>query len=115
MKFQADIRLWCSVILRAIADVDYTPRSPTPLHLRKRKPSNSTVKRQELNFKEAAFIRKDAQDWLNSTTHAPHSFEWVCDVCGLDARTIRERARTKEGREWLLNSRPYEPVYEEVG
>jgi len=70
-------RLWASVILQAIADMDCNANS---------------------NGKVAAFIRRSARDWINSDSDEIASCKWICEVLDIDHTRLMFKCATREGR-----------------
>ena len=93
-------RLWCAVILQAVADIDIQMKDRY-IRLKKSKAS-----RESMPYKLMTLMTNEATEWIESTSTKKYSFQWICDVCDLDARKIREMSRTREGRKMLLQAAP---------
>ena len=94
------VRLWCAVILQAIADIDIQAKDRY-LRLKESKKS-----RESMPYKLMSLMTDEAKEWIESTSTQKYSFEWICDVCGLDQRKIREMSRSRHGRKQLLRAAP---------
>lgn len=102
MNFEmgAYVRLHCAIILQAIADIDIQQKD------RFIRLQHSKKSRQSMPYKLMTLMTNEATEWIESPATHRHSFEWICDVTGLDARKIRELSRTRHGRKMLLRSAP---------
>ena len=84
-------RLWCAVIIQAIADIELEERSKQSIfEARKR----ARAKRQRM----PDYLPTPASDWMDSESVLPRSFLWICDVCDLDAHKLRKMSQTIDGR-----------------
>ena len=100
MEMESYVRLWCAVILQAIADIDIQAKDRY-LRLKASKKSQGSMP-----YKLMTLITNEATEWIESTSTQKYSFEWICDVCGLDQRKIREMSRSRHGRKQLLQAAP---------
>ena len=91
-------RLWSSVILQAIADVEEGLRIEYYEKHNKKKLSQSSIQKRE----EILAYAKEARDWLDSKVNELGSFVWVCDMGGFDANKLWEMTLTREGRSHFL-------------
>lgn len=87
-------RLWSSVILQAIADVEEGLRIAYYEKHNTKKLSQSSIQKRE----EIMTYSKEARDWLDSRDEELGSFIWICDMCGFDAHKLWEMTLTREGR-----------------
>lgn len=92
-NFRTSSRLWCAVIIQAVADVDI--RIPKR---RKERAGNAA------EIADAEEIRDSARTWLASQDTGPQSFNWICSMLDLDAERIFARTLTREGRASLRPS-----------
>lgn len=96
-------RLWCSVILQAVADIE-TGRRERYYHYKDLKKAGlqetfeSFCSTTKLDFTHGAF------KWLMSDEDRRGSFVWICDQVDLDRRKIRDMALSVEGRKTLLKA-----------
>lgn len=102
MNFEmgAYVRLHCAIILQAVADIEIQHKD------RFTRLQNSKKSRESMPYKLMSLLTNEATEWIESTATHRHSFEWICDVTGLDARKIRELTRTRHGRKMLLQAAP---------
>lgn len=77
--------LWVRCIRQALLDLDCVER-----------------KGDGINHQLAAAIRAESRRWLDSESVQPASFAWLCDMLGLDAKLLRARSQSKDGRKSLL-------------
>jgi hypothetical protein len=70
-------RLWASVILQAIADMDCN---------------------QKIDGKTASSIRMSAREWLNSDSDDIASCQWICEILDLDHKRLIFKCNSREGR-----------------
>lgn len=91
-------RLWCAVIIQAIADIE--------IECRERWMANKQREKEKRSTREVVtqFPPAPASRWMDSDEIAPHTFLWICDVCDLDAHKIRKLSQSIEGRRMLLKS-----------
>lgn len=91
------IRLWCNVIIQAIADIEEQCKQR---YLKaKCEKSRGTVQ-----YRVMVQLTNEATEWIESTANHIGSFEWICDHCDLDREKIRDLSRSREGRKTLLQS-----------
>ena len=100
VEMGAYVRLHCAIILQAIADIDIQQKD------RFIRLKHSKKSRESMPYKLMTLMTNEATEWIESRASHRHSFEWICDVTGLDARKIRELSRTRHGRKMLLQAAP---------
>ena len=95
-------RLWCSVVLQAMADLEEGERiAYYEKHNPKKLSASSIAKREDI-----VAYSQGARDWFDSKDTHVGSFKWICDVCGLDAERLWEFSLTKAGRQKFLKAAP---------
>lgn len=93
-------RLWGSVIIQAMADIEEGKRMEYyEVHRPRALKARSITKRKEI-----AEYAQDARDWLDSYDSDMGSFQWICDSCGFDADRLREMSYTAGGRRHFLKA-----------
>lgn len=88
------VGLWCAVIIRAICDIEEGHKIAGKQPKKKRPRGHYSTE----DYKQFC---EGAADWLYSDSMEPASFLWICEMCDLDARKIREMSYTREGRKRL--------------
>lgn len=95
-------RMWSSVILQAMADIEEGKRMEYyEVHRPRALKARSISKRKEI-----AEYAKDATDWFNSYDVDIGSFQWICDACDFDAERLRQMSYTASGRRHFLKHDP---------
>ena len=95
-------KLWCSVVLQAMADIEEGERiAYYEKHNPKKLSASSKIKREDI-----AAYSQGARDWFDSKDTHVGSFIWICDMCGLDAERLWELTLTKAGRQMFLKAAP---------
>ena len=96
-------RLWCAVVIQAVADLDLPIPKVRPNRLG-----------NEKMVETAEAIRKDATDWFASLDTDIGSFNWICTALDLDAERIFNMTLTREGRSKLRgNDKRFKSVKKE--
>ena len=88
-------RLWCAVVIQAIADIEIEERVKQDIFVARQR---AKAKRQ----KQPDYPPTPVAAWLDAESTDPHSFLWICDVCELDAGKIRKMSQTIEGRHQFI-------------
>lgn len=93
-------RLWGSVIIQAMADIEEGKRMEYYEKYRPRVLKDRSIAKR----KEVIEYAKDAAEWFNGRDIGVGSFQWICDVCDFDADRIRVMSYTVEGRRHFLKA-----------
>ena len=96
-------RLWCSVILQAVSDIETGRRDRFRFWKSLQKSGLKLTFDQWLPTNKIDFTA-GALEWIVSDEDRPGSFVWICDQVDLDRHKLRDLALSPEGRKALLKS-----------
>lgn len=96
------MRLWCAVILQAVYDIEEGHK--IKYIILKAKKARKELPRMKYTPEEIADFTNGAERWFDCEDTHVGSFQWICEMCDLDAKKIREMTRTLEGRTQLIRA-----------
>lgn len=95
-------RLWCSVILEAVNDIDGERKIER--YKKKVKEAKRRSRRDTEAINRLTVYFEDAKEFFISRSREIGSFNWICDVCDLDAERILDMVWCPEGRKRLMRA-----------
>ena len=70
----------------------------------KAKKAGKELPRMKYTPEEIADFTSGAEHWFDSEDKGVFSFQWICEMCDLDANRIRKMTKTLEGRSQLIKA-----------
>lgn len=102
------MRLWCSVVLQAIADIDIQGKQKYLIAKEQaKKKGDKTLRgtpRKPTKGDIMLINTNEAEQWIDSEDIGVGTFRWICDMCDLDRHRIRKMSQTMQGRKELLQA-----------
>ena len=102
LEYGRHMRLWAAVILQAVYDIEEGHK--IKYMILKAKKAGEELPRMKYTPEEIADFTNGAERWFDSENKGAGSFNWICEMCDLDADRIRNMTKTLEGRTRLIKA-----------